>query len=189
MKKSIGNGQTAFPLPVLVVGTYDGEGKANASTFGWAGNVGSNPRAIAIVVRRSHYTHDNLLLKRAFTVNIPSIKYVAEADYFGIASGRNEDKIAKAGLHAEKAQYVDAPIISEFPVNIECEVSQVLDRVTHTLFIGEVKDIKVEDTALGEDGKLNIIAAGLLSYDPSTNTYFTSEGVLAKAFSVGKSLQ
>jgi flavin reductase (DIM6/NTAB) family NADH-FMN oxidoreductase RutF len=122
-------------------------------------------------------------------VNIPSSKYAIETDYLGIASGRDEDKLAKAGLHAVKADYVDAPSISEFPVNIECEVSHSLDLGAHTLFIGKIKDIKVDDTTLTEGDALSIRAAELLSFDPATAEYFTPGTAIAKAFSAGASLR
>jgi flavin reductase (DIM6/NTAB) family NADH-FMN oxidoreductase RutF len=189
MKKSIGINQTAFATPLFVVGTYDKNGRPDAATLAWVGVASSDPPSLAIAVRPSRYTYDNLLLKRAFTVNIPSSAYAVEADYLGIASGRDEDKFEKAGLHAVKAEYVDAPAVDEFPVSIECEVSHTLDLGAHTLFIGTIKDIKAEDTVLGENDVLNIRGAELLSFDPTAREYFVPGEVAAKAFSAGTALR
>jgi flavin reductase (DIM6/NTAB) family NADH-FMN oxidoreductase RutF len=185
MKKSIGIDQTAFPTPVFVVATYDAQGRANAAAIAWAGVASSDPASLAIAVRPSRYTYDNLLLKKAFTVNIPSSDYAAEADYFGIASGRDEDKIEIAGLSTVRAEFVDAPSISEFPVNIECEVTHTLELGVHTLFIGQIKDIKADDAILSDRDILDIRAGGLLSFDPTARTYFTPGEIAAKAFSAG----
>jgi flavin reductase (DIM6/NTAB) family NADH-FMN oxidoreductase RutF len=189
MKKSIGIDRTVFPTPLFVVGTYDEVGKANAATLAWVGVASSDPPALSIAVRPSRYTYDNLFLKKAFTVNIPSAKYAVETDYLGIASGRDEDKIKKAGLTTVKAEYVDAPSICEFPISIECEVSHTLDLGAHTLFIGEIKDIKADESVLGEGDFLNIRAAELLSFDPPDRSYFSPGAAVAKAFFDGLKLR
>ncbi|MFP3153858.1 flavin reductase family protein [Lachnospiraceae bacterium ZAX-1] len=185
MKKSIGKSQTAFPTPVFVVGTYDEAGKANAATIAWAGVASSGPESVAIAVRPSRYTYENLLLKKAFTVNIPSAEYAVETDYLGIDSGRNVDKLKRVGLTSSKADYVDAPVINEFPVSIECEVTHTLDLGVHVLFIGAIKDIKAEERFLSDKGVLDIRAAGLLLFDAPNHAYVAPGGVIAQAFSVG----
>jgi flavin reductase (DIM6/NTAB) family NADH-FMN oxidoreductase RutF len=168
----------------MIVGTYDGNGAPNAAAFAWGGVASSNPAAVSVAVRPSRYTFENLNLKKAFTINLPSPEFVEASDYFGIASGRDVNKFEKTGLTPVAGEFVDAPYIEEFPVNIECEVSHSLDLGAHTLFIGEVKDIKV-DEALASDVKGLWGAARVLTYDSLALSYRLPGEEIAKAFSCG----
>jgi flavin reductase (DIM6/NTAB) family NADH-FMN oxidoreductase RutF len=184
MKKSLGIKETIFPNPVMIIGTSGKDGEPNAAAFAWGGVASSNPAAISVAVRPSRYTYENLGLKKAFTVNLPSPKYVEEADYFGIASGRDVNKFEKTGLTPTPGEFVDAPYVEEFPVNIECSVIHALDLGAHTLFIGEVKDIKV-DEALAADVKGLWGAVNALTYDSLALSYRSPGDEIAKAFSCG----
>jgi flavin reductase (DIM6/NTAB) family NADH-FMN oxidoreductase RutF len=184
MKKSIGVRETIFPNPVMIVGTYDRDGVPNAAAFAWGGVASSDPASLSVAVRPSRYTHENLMTKKAFTINLPSPEYVDEADYFGIVSGRNVNKFEKTGLTPVKGEHVDAPYIDEFPINIECSVSHILDLGAHTLFIGKVKDIKV-DEALSADLKGLWAASQTLTYDSLALSYRLPGEEAAKAFSCG----
>jgi flavin reductase (DIM6/NTAB) family NADH-FMN oxidoreductase RutF len=183
-KKSIGVRETIFPNPAMIVGTYDKDGIPDVAAFAWGGVASSGPAAISIAVRPSRYTYENLNLKKAFTINLPSPKYADESDYFGIVSGRDVNKFEITGLTAAHGEYVDAPYIEEFPVNIECAVAHSLDLGAHTLFIGEVKDIKV-DEALAADMKGLWGAAQILTYDSLALSYRLPGEEIAKAFSCG----
>jgi flavin reductase (DIM6/NTAB) family NADH-FMN oxidoreductase RutF len=184
MKKSLGVRETTFPNPVMIVGTYDRDGAPDAAAFAWGGVASSDPAAISVAVRPSRYTYENLNLKKAFTVNLPSPEYAAEADYFGIVSGRDVNKFEKTGLTPVAGEFVDAPYIGEFPVNIECAVSHTLDLGAHTLFIGEIKDVKVGE-ALAADMKGLWGAARILTYDSLALSYRLPGEECAKAFSCG----
>ncbi|MDR2457411.1 MAG: flavin reductase family protein [Clostridiales Family XIII bacterium] len=186
MKKSVGAKELIFPNPVFVVGTYDEHDMANAATFAWAGIASSGPKAVSVAVRPSRYTYENLILKKAFTVNLPSAEHASEADYFGIVSGRDEDKFARTGLTPIKGDFVDAPLIEEFPYNMECVVSKVIELGAHILFIGEIKDIKVSENLIDENGHLTFMKAGILAYDNADMVYRTSGKIVAKGFSAGK---
>ena len=94
MKKSIGAKTIIYPTPVLIIGSYDKDGKANAMTVAWGGIASSNPPSVSISLRKATYTHGNILERKAFTISIPSEEYVRQADHFGIKSGRDEDKFA-----------------------------------------------------------------------------------------------
>ncbi|MDR1495857.1 MAG: flavin reductase family protein [Clostridiales Family XIII bacterium] len=188
MKKSIGAREMIFPNPVMIVGTYDKDGAPNAANFAWGGIAASEPMAISVAVRPSRYTFENLNLKKAFTVNLPSPSFTAEADYFGIASGRDVNKFEKTGLTPVSGDFVDAPYIEEFPVNIECAVLHAIDLGSHTLFIGEIKDIKV-DEALAADLKGLWHAAQILTYDSFAMSYRLPGEEVAKAFSCGLKFQ
>lgn len=187
MKKDLGAKALLFPTPVLVVATYDGEGRANAMTAAWGGICCSEPPCIAVSLRKATHTYHSLMEKRAFTLNIPTRDYVRETDYFGIASRKNEDKIAKAGLTATRSERVDAPYIEEFPVNIECRVAHVIELGLHTQFVGEVLNIKM-DGALAEGGGPAIERILPLVFAPDCRMYYTIGEKVGQAFSDGKGL-
>src|SRR5659263_269321 len=121
MKKSIGAHSVVYPAPVFVVGTYDVEGKPNVMTAAWGGICCSAPPCVAISLREATYTYRNILERKAFTISIPSEKYVKEADYFGMASGKHVDKFSATGLIPAKSEMVDAPYVDEFPFVLECQ--------------------------------------------------------------------
>ena len=126
------------------------------------------------------------MARRAFTVSIPSEKYVEEADYFGIASGRREDKFSVIGLTPVKSESVDAPYVKEFPFILECVLIQTVKIGLHTQFIGEIKDIKVEESMLGEEGSLNIKKIKPIIFNPADRTYYGVGKYLGEAFSIGQ---
>ncbi|MCK9152286.1 flavin reductase family protein [Methanobacterium alcaliphilum] len=186
MKKSIGANTIVYPTPVFIIGTYDENNKPNAMNAAWGGISCSVPPCVSISLREATYTHGNILNKKAFTVNIPSEKYIKEADYFGIASGKNEDKFEATGLTPIKSEKVDAPYIDEFPFVLECELVNVTELGLHTHFTGEIKDIKVDENLL-KDGKPDINQIKPMLYDPSFRTYHGIGKLLGKAFLEGKS--
>ncbi|GHS96959.1 flavodoxin [Synergistales bacterium] len=181
MKKSIGVKSLIYPNPVLVVCTYDAAGKANAATLAWGGIASSGPAALSIAVQPPRYTYAALMSRKAFTVNLTPAKYAAEADYFGLVSGRDVDKFAATGLTPVKSDLVDAPLIAEFPYSLECVVKHTLDLGMHTLFIGEIKDVKAEGEAsdIWSDFEL-------LTFDAGSREYRAPGKAIAKAFESGK---
>jgi len=189
MKKSLGAKTLVYPTPVLVVCTYDNEGKPNAMTAAWGGICCSSPPCVAISLRKATYTYDNLMAKKAFTINIPSENYAREADYFGIVSGKKEDKFAKTGLTPVKSDIVDAPYISEFPINLECKIIHVIEIGLHTQFIGEVMDAKIDDTIQekGDQSIIEQIKPIIFAPDDSRN-YYSIGKQIAQAFSIGKEI-
>ena len=188
MKKSIGAKTIVYPTPVFIIGTYDEKGKANAMNAAWGGISCSNPPCVSISLREATYTHGNIMNKKAFTVNIPSQDYIKEADYFGIASGKNEDKFAATGLTPVKSEMVDAPIIEEFPLVLECKLVHTAELGLHTHFTGEIMDVKVDENLL-DNGNPDIELIKPFLYDPSFRKYYSIGKSLGKAFSIGKDLK
>lgn len=186
MKKSIGAQTIVYPMPVFVVGTYDKDGKANAMTVAWGGICCSKPPCVAISVRSETYTHGNLMDKKAFTVNIPGEKHAKQADYLGTVSGKTVDKFAAAGLTPVKSEIVDAPYVKEFPLCLECVVFKIVEIGLHTQFVGEIKDVKVEESAIQPGGIVDIKKIKPFAYDFSTTAYYGMGESLGKAFSIGK---
>lgn len=185
MKKSIGAKTIVFPTPVFIVGTYDKEGKPNAAAVAWGGICCSEPPCVAVALREATYTYGNILQRRAFTVSIPSQEYMKEADYFGVASGRKEDKFKATGLTPARSDCVDAPYVKEFPFVLECLLLKSIKIGLHTQFIGEIKDIKAEEAVLGENGA-DINKIKPLVFDPASRAYYGIGGYAGKAFSSGK---
>jgi flavin reductase (DIM6/NTAB) family NADH-FMN oxidoreductase RutF len=186
MKKSLGAKTIVFPTPVFIVGTYDKENKPNAMSVAWGGISCSDPACVSISVREATYTYANILDKKSFTVNIPSQEHIKEADYFGIVSGRSEDKFASTGLTPVKSDIVDAPYIKEFPFVLECSLLHSVKVGLHTLFIGQIKDVKADEEVLSPEGVADIEKIKPLIYNPANRTYYGVGKYLANAFSVGR---
>ena len=188
MKKSLGAKALVFPTPVWIIGSYDKSGKPNAAAVAWGGVCCSRPPCVGISLRKVTYSYGNIMDKKAFTVNVPSEKYVKEADYFGLVSGKNEDKFARTKLTPVKSELVDAPYIKEFPLILECRVINTVEIGLHTQFIGEILDIKAEENILGKDGLPDIEKVKPFLYDPEVYTYHGVGKRLGSAFSIGKQL-
>lgn len=186
MKKSIGAKTIVYTAPVFVVGTYDKAGRPNAMTAAWGGTCCSKPPCIAISLRKATYTYSSIMEQKAFTINVPSESYAVKADYFGIVSGRDRDKFKDTGLTPVKSNIVNAPYIKEFPFVLECKLLNVVEIGLHTQFIGEIMDIKVEDSFLGSDGMPDMEKIKPFMFDPARGMYYGIGTYIGKAFSIGK---
>lgn len=186
MKKSIGAKIPIYPAPVWVIGTYDEAGNPNAMTVSWAGICCSDPPAIAISLRQSTYTYGNILKRRAFTVNIPSEKYIKEIDCLGMVSGRNVDKFALTGLTPVGSKLVDAPYIKEFPVILDCKLLNISEIGLHTQFIGQILDIMVEENCADEKGRPDLLQIKPLLM--ANLSYYHLGEIIGKCYTFGKDL-
>jgi len=188
MKKSLGAKTLAYPTPVFVIGTYDEDNRPNVMTASWAGICCSKPPCMAVSLRKATYTYGILMERKAFTISIPSESHVKEADYFGIASGRKVDKFEKTGLTPVKSDLVDAPYVKEFPLAIECRLLHTLEIGLHTLFVGEILDVKVDDDVIALRGLPDIEKSRPIVFAPETRSYHGIGSYLGKAFSIGKEI-
>jgi flavin reductase (DIM6/NTAB) family NADH-FMN oxidoreductase RutF len=188
MKTSLGARPLLYPTPVLIVGTYDAQRRPNAMAVAWGGICCSKPPCVAISVREATYTYGNLVERQAFTVNIPPVDRLKEADYFGIASGRDTDKFAVTGLTPVASDVVDAPYIGEFPLVLECKVVHVAELGLHTLFVGEIVDVKIDEDCL-DGGKPSTDLLKPFCWTPGDNQYYAMGEKLGKGFAVGKVLK
>ncbi len=150
--KSLGAKTIAPPVPVWIIGTYDKDSKPNIMTASWVGICCSNPPCVTISLRDSRHSYQNLLGTGAFTVNIPSVEHADVAAYVGTVSGRDRDKFADCGLTPVPGTLVNAPYIKEFPIVLECQMIRTMPLGSHTMFIGEIKDVKVNPAILNEGG-------------------------------------
>jgi flavin reductase (DIM6/NTAB) family NADH-FMN oxidoreductase RutF len=188
LKKSLGAKTFLYPTPVCVIGTYDPVGKPNVMTAAWVGICCSNPPCIAVSLRKATYTYGNIMERKAFTVSIPSEDYAKHADYFGLVSGKNVDKFAASGLTPLKSELVDAPLVQEFPIALECKLHRVVEIGLHTEFIGEILDVKANESCLGPDGLPDIEKVLPVLFSPEGRNYHGVGKFIGKAFSIGKEL-
>jgi flavin reductase (DIM6/NTAB) family NADH-FMN oxidoreductase RutF len=186
MKKSLGPGTMLYPTPVFVVGTYDASRRPNVMTVAWGGICCSKPPCVAISVRKATYTYGNLMERRAFTISLPAEDQVAAADYFGVVSGRETDKFAATGLTPVASDLVEAPYVGEFPLVLECKVVHVAELGLHTLFAGEILDVKIEESCLDAKGRPTAELVRPIWWGPSDNRYYGLGEDLGKGFSVGR---
>jgi flavin reductase (DIM6/NTAB) family NADH-FMN oxidoreductase RutF len=183
MKKSIGAGTLAVPSPVWVVGTYDRNGKPNIMTAAWGGICCSRPPCIYVSLREATYSYGNILKQKAFTVSIPGENYWKEADYTGIASGRDTDKFKDTSLTPKQSEIVDAPYVEEFPLVIECRLKEFYKLGLHTLFVGEVIDVKAEEDVL-TNNKPDIQKIKPILFGSGDRSYHGVGSRIGKAFTI-----
>jgi flavin reductase (DIM6/NTAB) family NADH-FMN oxidoreductase RutF len=188
MKKSLGAKTLLFPTPVLMVGTYDHAGKANLMNAAWGGICCSQPPCVAVSLRKATHTHAAIVERKAFSVGIANESRIVEADYVGIASGRDVDKFAVTGLTPVRSELVDAPYAAEFPVVLECRLLHTVEIGLHTQFIGEIVDVKADQAVLGDDGLPDIGRIKPLIYDTAHKGYHGIGPLVGKAYTVGKKL-
>ncbi|AJE02680.1 flavin reductase family protein [Geobacter pickeringii] len=186
MKQSMGAKTLLFPTPVLLVGTYDREGKPNLMNAAWGGICCSQPPCIAVSLRKATYSYAAIVERGAFTVGIPSEALMAEADYVGIASGRDGNKFEVTGLTPVRSELVDAPYAAEFPFVLECRLLHTLEIGLHTQFVGEIVDTKADAGVLAADGLPDILKIRPLVFDTAHRGYHGVGPLLGQAFSVGK---
>lgn len=186
MKKSIGAKTLIFPAPVWCVGTYDSKNNPNIMTIAWGGICCSEPPCINISLRKATYTYGNILERKAFTLSVPSEAQAAEADYFGMASGRNENKFEKTGITPARSNLVDAPFPDEFSMILECKLIHHHEIGLHTIFIGEVVDVKADETILNSNGDPDIHKIKPFVFTPVYGGYYGIGSQTGKAFDMGK---
>ncbi|MCF8062667.1 MAG: flavin reductase family protein [Deltaproteobacteria bacterium] len=189
MKTSFGPRTLLYPAPALIVGTYDKVMKPNGMTAAWSGICCSKPPCVYVSLRKATYTHGNIVERKAFTLNIPSEEMLEKVDYFGMASGREEDKFAVTGLTPVQSELVDAPYVEECPMVLECRLKETVELGLHTQFVGEVLDVKADESVLGEDGVPDMGKVKPLVFAPESRGYYGLGAFLGRAFSVGKRLR
>ncbi|HIS39503.1 MAG TPA: flavin reductase family protein [Candidatus Aphodovivens avistercoris] len=182
-KKDLGSAGELFPQSVFIVASYDENGVPNAMNVAWGGECTRNEVAINI---GDHKTTDNILAKGAFTVAPADAAHVAEADYFGMATGRKVNKAAASGLTFVASEHVDAPVIDEFPLTMECVVKDVQDWGGEKRFIGEIVNTRVDDSILDDEGRVDFAKMRPIVYDSTRRIYRVVGEVVGGAWDAGK---
>lgn len=182
-KRSLGVRAELHPKPAAVIGTYDQAGKPNIMTAAWIGICNSDPLSIAVSMRPATYSYANVTESGAFTVNIPSAELARYVDYAGRFSGRDVDKFKETGLTPLRSELVNAPYIKEFPLVIECELTEYHDLGSHRQFIGKVIDVKADEAILDAEGRVDVSLLNPLIY--AGKNYYETGAFVAE---VGESL-
>ena len=185
MRKDFGKQSWSFPLPVLIIATYNEDGSANAMNAAWGGIYDTNQ--IMLCLSADHKTTKNIGLKKAFTVSFADADHVAACDYVGIVSGNKvADKLQKAGFTTSPSKKVDAPVIDQLPVSLECELIKINE---DGIVIGEIVNVCADESVLGPDGKIDMAKFRPISYEPVHHTYVVMGQKVGNAFSDGKNIK
>ncbi len=186
MRKNFGAKPLCYPMPVYIIGTYGADGTPNAMNAAWGGI--SEDEEISICISADHKTTENILARRAFTVSMATAKYVAACDYVGIVSGSKEpDKFAKAGFHATRSEFVDAPLIDELPMAVECALISY-DPESCRL-VGRIVNVSADESVLNENGKVDPTKLQPITYDPMNHHYLVLGEQVGQAFHDGLTLK
>ena len=184
MRKNFGAKPFLLPQPVMIIGTYDENGRANAMNAAWGGIVGTDE---IIDDLGSHKTTDNIFLNKAFAVSVADVEHMTACDYVGIVSANKEpDKMEKAGFTTTKSEFVNAPVINELPLTLECELADVIDG---SKFIGKIVNVSIDERVLGEDGELSLEKFSPITYDTVHYGYYRLGEKVGNAFKDGAALK
>lgn len=164
-------GNMLYPLPAVMVSCQREGEKPNIITIAWAGTVCTNPAMVSVSIRPERYSYDIIKESGSFVINLVTEKLAYAMDYCGVKSGRDIDKFKEMKLTAEPAEYVNAPMIGEAPVSIECKVEQILELGSHHMFLARVLAVRVKEEYLDEQDRLRLNETGLVTY--SHGAYFT----------------
>ena len=187
MKKNLGVVQAVYPMPVLMVAAYDENEKVNVMNAAWG--MICNEDRIALFIDEDHKTTQNLLKTKAFTVSLADQDHMDVADFFGIASGNKmEDKFERTGYTAVKSTFVNAPIIDEFPVVMECELAEIVETDHLHAVVGTIKNVCADENVLDERGKINPEKLNAIIFDQFQSGYYVAEEKVGKAWNAGKEL-
>ena len=187
MRKKINKTDGIFPMPVLMVATYNEDGSVNVMNAAWG--TMQERDTVALNLSETHKTVKNIKARGAFTVSIADAAHVVEADYFGVVSGNQvPNKFENSGLTATKAEMVDAPVINEFPLCMECEFVEFQDGEYGCGVIGKVVNLTADERVM-PGGKLDMSLVNAIAYDPYTHGYYKVTERVGEAFGDGLKLK
>lgn len=187
MRKQLNITEGIFPMPVLMIATYNEDGSVNVMNAAW-GTMQARD-IVALNLSESHKTVKNIKARGGFTVSIADVSHVVEADYFGVESGnRVADKFAKSGMTVSKSEVVDAPVINEFPLCLECEFIEYQGDEYGCGVIGKVLKVTADESVM-EGDKLNMSLVNAIAFDPYTHGYYKVTERVGEAFKDGLKLK
>lgn len=187
MKKDLGIQQAVFPMPVLMVAAYDENGKVNVMNVAWGQIAGTDK--IYLCIGKGKKTLSNIKASKAFTVALADIDHMKTADFFGIASGNKiDDKFERTGFTAVKSDRVNAPVIEEFPLVMECEFLEELDSENIHGVVGKIVNVKAEESVLDSNGKVDVTKLDVLMFDNFRSGYYTLGEKAGQAWDAGMEL-
>ena len=187
MKKDLGVVPAVYPMPVLMVAAYDENGRVNVMNAAWG--MICDMDKIALFIGKDHKTTKNILATKAFTVSIADLDHMDVADYFGIATGnKTPDKFERTGYHAMRSSHVNAPVIEEFPLVMECELAEEVNTQNMHCIVGRIVNVAANEEVLSENGKVDPLKLKALTFDQFQNGYYTGGELVGRAWNAGASL-
>ena len=188
MKKDLGVKPYAFPMPVLMIATYGPEDKVNVMNMAWGGICDTDK--VALNISEGHKTAKNIKERKAFTISVADAAHVVESDFFGIASGnKDEDKFARTGMTATKSAYVDAPVIDQYPLTLECEVYDLQHYPGGFRIVGTIVNVLADEAVLDDEGKIDSDKLDAIAFDQFAGCYRRLGEKVAPAFKCGLELK
>ena len=187
MRKNLGSQPAVFPMPVLMVTSYDENGTVQVMNAAWG--MICDMDKIALFIDEDHATTRAIRQTGAFTVSIADKDHMDVADYYGIATGNKmPDKFERSGYHAEKSTYVNAPVITEFPVTLECELAEITQTENLHAVVGRIVNVSADEKVLSENGKIDPMKLNALIFDQFQNGYYVATQKVGKAWNAGAGL-
>ena len=176
-----------FPMPVYMIGTWNEDGTVASMPMAWGGICAEN--MVALNLEEDHKTVANLKAKGAFTLSVPGLDTLVESDYMGIASANKfSDKFERTGLHAVKSERVDAPVITEYPLTLECKVLEMQEQPYGLRVLGEIVNVLADEKVLDEQGRIDCGKLNTFLFDQMRNDYYAVGEACGKAWNVGAPL-
>lgn len=184
MKKDLGVKPYTFPMPVLMIATYGDDGVVDVMNMAWGGVCAMN--MVALNIDEDHKTSENIKKRGAFTLSIADIPHIEAADFFGIATGNKmADKFERSGLHAVKSENVDAPVVEEFPLTLECKVVECQNTVYGFRVLGEIVNVLADEEVLDEKGKVDPTKLNAFIFDQFQSGYYAVGEQVGQAWKTG----
>lgn len=185
MRKNLGTKPFFYPLSVLIIGSYDEKGKPDLMNAAWGGLYEADK--VILSLSQSHQTTENIKVKKAFTISFADKAHLVSADYVGLVSAKNEPKkVEKSGFHVVKSEFVDAPLVIDLPVALECTLIKVNEDGS---LIGKIENVSIDESALDVEGNLDMTRFAPLSFEPFHRTYHVLGEKVGTAFKDGGELK
>lgn len=184
MTKDLGAKPYLFPMPTYMIGTYNEDGTVDVMMMAWGGICAED--TVALNLSEDHKTVENIKKRKAFTLSVPGTDTLKESDYFGIASGNNvRDKFERTGLHAVKSSRVDAPVVTEYPVTLECEAVEFQEQSFGLMIIGKIVNVIADEKVLDEKGRIDAGKIHAFAFDQMGNGYYAIGEKVGQAWHSG----
>lgn len=185
MKKEIGVQPALYPMPVLMIATYNEDGTVDVMNMAWGGICARD--MVALNISRGHKTAKNLEARGAFTLSVADVAHLDESDYFGIASGNKvADKFERTGMTATKSSRVDAPVVDQYPITLECSVVEIQEQPYGLRVLGKIENVLADEVVLNEDGKVDPVKLNAFAFDQFQSGYYALGEKVGQAWSNGK---
>lgn len=184
MMKDLGVQPYLYPMPTYMIGTYNEDGSVDEMMMAWGGICAEN--MVALNLEAAHKTVANLRARGAFTLAVPGVDTLEASDFFGIASANKmPDKFARSGLHAVKSERVDAPVVTEYPLTLECKVVEFQDQPYGLRVLGEIVNVLADEKVLDEKGRIDAEKLNAFAFDQMRNGYYAAKEKVGQAWQSG----